>query len=80
MRVDPMETGCSFPAELRLVQSGCQVRRVGWDPSLLCIKRNAELDRVELFHEARDSEGTYRFEEGWLPAGIRTSCIAWPTR
>ncbi len=61
-----METGCNFPDALRLVQSGCQVRRAGWDPSLLYVSRNAELDRVDLVREGRDGDGPYTFREPFL--------------
>jgi hypothetical protein len=66
MREDRMEMGYNFPNALRLVQSGCQVRRAGWDPSLLYISRNAELDRVELVREDCDDEGPYCYAEPWL--------------
>lgn len=51
---------------LRAIQSGCQVRREGWDPSLLYVERNEELDRVDLVREGRDGEGPYWFAEPWL--------------
>jgi hypothetical protein len=66
MREDQMEIGRNFPNALRLVQGGCQVRRAGWDPSLLYVSRNVELDRVELVREGRDGEGSYCSAEPWL--------------
>jgi hypothetical protein len=64
--MDRMEAGCNFPDALRLVQSGCQVRRAGWEQSLLYIRRNADLDRVELVRDGRDGEGPYCYAELWL--------------
>lgn len=63
VRTDRLETGCNFPDALRAVQSGCQVRRVGWEPSLLYVSRNAELDLVR---EGRDGDGEFCFAEPWL--------------
>jgi hypothetical protein len=66
MREYRVGTVCNFPDALRLVQSGCQVRRAGWDPSLLYVSWNTELDRVDLVREGRDGEGPFCFAEPWL--------------
>jgi hypothetical protein len=68
MRADLMETGCNFLDALRAVQSGCQVRRAGWDPSFLYIVRDAELDRVDLVRDGRDGDGLYVHREPYLAA------------
>ena len=69
VRADRMETGCNFPDALRLMQGGCQVRREGWDSSMLYVSRNAELNRVDLVIEDRDADGPYCFANPWLGGG-----------
>ena len=59
VKAERMETHstCGFPEALRLVQSGCQVRRAGWSASMLYVSRNRTLDRVELVQEEGDGKG-----------------------
>ncbi len=59
----------NFLEALRLVQSGCQLRRAGWPASKLYISRNAKLRRVELVREDHDGAGTYVYAEPWLRGG-----------
>lgn len=66
MRADRMEAGFNFLDALRFVLSGCQVRRAGWDLSLLYVKRNAELDQVHLVRASRDGEGPFIFSEPYV--------------
>ncbi len=63
---DRAVTTCNFLDALRHVQSGRQVRRAGWDPSLLYVARNPKLNRIDLVRESRDGAGTYRFAEPYL--------------
>ncbi len=62
-----VNAGLNFPAALRLVQSGCQVRRAGWAEEKLFIGRNADgLDRVDMVREGFDGAGPYIYAEPWL--------------
>ncbi len=66
VKVDRTETGCNFPDALRLVQGGARVRRDGWNPAMLYISQNKELDRVELVREAHDGAGAYCYAIAYL--------------
>jgi hypothetical protein len=61
LNAERMETHsmCNFVEALRLVQSGCQVRRVAWPASLLYISLNRKLGRVDLVREEDDGKGRY---------------------
>ena len=66
MSEDRQDFGHNFPEALRLMQSGCQVRRAGWPPSLLYISHNRTLDLVELVREEDDGKGRYCYASPWL--------------
>jgi hypothetical protein len=66
MSEDRQDVGHDFLEALRLVQSGCQVRRAGWPPSLLYITQNRTLDLVDLVLEEDDGKWRYCYAIPWL--------------
>jgi hypothetical protein len=74
MSEDRQDVRHDFPEALRLVQSGCQVRRAAWPPAWLYISQPRPIhvatmdlvELVELVREEVDGKGRYCFAVPWL--------------